>query len=725
MLLKRNVLYVMSGLPGAGKSYLLRQIPKFMVVSSDQIRLSICESTIYKNENKNTKKHISQESNEVVFSIMRQLVEEKCKLGLTTFVDATNLTDSDRKQWFDIAKKYSMECEIIILNIDLEEILLNNRSRTNEVPESVIYRMNENFQKDSKFPYRVTKYSLEEQINLYSESIQEENLDIVGDVHGLYNEMIELIEKLGYSIEKGKVIHQDNRKLVFLGDFIDRGEYSIEVLKFVKMAVEQGHYAVIGNHEEKLINSYEKIKNGREIMGGLSGKITLSNLLREPLKIQESLISFLKKLPFYLVHEYSNTLLVHADILNGNLDTLTKQEAIYGFSRKGEKQNTDAQYQLLYNKGIVKYRLIRGHIAAMSIEKDVISLEGEQAFNGHILAMSIDNTEWGEISSVSCDFNYNNHVAGNYLFKINDLVKNKLITTKVHEGLLICKYSKSVFFKNLWNQDPFLLKSRGLVLDYAGNIVQHPFDKIFNYLENGAGANILDDKNVVYVEKYNGFLGNIGLNPITKKLLITTTGSFDSDFVNYVKDFITPELNHALLKFLNNDPMTLSFEVLHPKDPHIIEYKPEDMGLVLIGARRLNYDSHSLTEFELDLISEKFEFKRSKWNVAKFGLVKKMVESSELEGFIIRDYDCPKETPLLKFKTPYYLVTKFLARMSEGNINFMYSNADKFKESVDEEFYPLVDYIIKNISQEEFKSMDKNEKTQYIRAIISFIRSYE
>ena len=722
MLLKRNVLYVLSGLPGAGKSYLLRQIPKFMVVSSDQIRLNICEATLYKNEKQNTKNSISQESNGVVFSIMRQLVEEKCRLGLTTFVDATNLTDSDRKQWVDIAQKYSMECEIIILDIDLEEILSNDKSRTNEVLESVIHRMNKDFQKDSRFPYKVIGYSLAERINLYSESIQEKNLDIIGDIHGLYNEMIELIEKLGYSIEEGKITHQDNRKLVFLGDFIDRGEYSIEVLKFIKTAVEQGHYAIIGNHEEKLINSYEKLKNGQEIMGGLSGKITLSNLLKEPLKIQESLISFLKKLPFYLVHGHSNTLLVHADILNGSLDTLTKQEAIYGFSRKGEKQNTDSKYQALYNKELLKYRLIRGHIPAMSTEKDVISLEGEQAFNGHILAISINDTEWGEYSSVSCNFNYNEHVAGNYLFKVNDLTKNKLMTTKVHEGLMICKYSKSVFFKNQWDKDPFLLKARGLVLDYAGNIIQHPFDKIFNYLENGAGANISNDKQVVYVEKYNGFLGNIGLNPITKKLLITTTGSFDSDFVGYVKDFITPELNSALLKFLNTNPMTLSFEVLHPKDPHIIEYRPVDMGLVLIGARRLNYNSHSLTENELDLIADTLKLKRPKWYIAKFGSVKEMVEYSNIEGFIVRDHGCPNETPLLKFKTPYYLITKFLARMSEGNISFMYSNTGKFKENIDEEFYFLVDYIVTNISKEEFLVMNNNEKTSYVRNIISFMR---
>lgn len=46
--------------------------------------------------------------------------------------------------------------------------------------------------------------------------------DVIGDIHGCYNELIELIEKLGYQNHDGDLSHPEGRKLVFLGDLTDR-----------------------------------------------------------------------------------------------------------------------------------------------------------------------------------------------------------------------------------------------------------------------------------------------------------------------------------------------------------------------------------------------------------------------------------------------------------------------------------------------------------------------
>ncbi len=59
---------------------------------------------------------------------------------------------------------------------------------------------------------------------------------IIGDVHGHYNTLMQLVSKL-----------PSDAKLIFVGDLIDRGSQSMEVVKFVR---EGGHACVMGNHEE-------------------------------------------------------------------------------------------------------------------------------------------------------------------------------------------------------------------------------------------------------------------------------------------------------------------------------------------------------------------------------------------------------------------------------------------------------------------------------------------
>ncbi len=63
---------------------------------------------------------------------------------------------------------------------------------------------------------------------------------VVGDVHGHYDALIELVQKL-----------PNNAKLIFVGDLIDRGSQSKEVIKFVR---KNGHLCVLGNHEKMMID---------------------------------------------------------------------------------------------------------------------------------------------------------------------------------------------------------------------------------------------------------------------------------------------------------------------------------------------------------------------------------------------------------------------------------------------------------------------------------------
>ncbi len=87
--------------------------------------------------------------------------------------------------------------------------------------------------------------------------------DIIGDVHGCFAELCELLVKLGYTVERVdgdepayQVQGSQGRKLVFLGDLVDRGPGVAEVLRLVMDLVANDHdvklLRKLQGHEVKL-----------------------------------------------------------------------------------------------------------------------------------------------------------------------------------------------------------------------------------------------------------------------------------------------------------------------------------------------------------------------------------------------------------------------------------------------------------------------------------------
>ena len=70
--------------------------------------------------------------------------------------------------------------------------------------------------------------------------MQSKNIYIIGDIHGEFNTLLKLIKKI-----------PKNSELVFVGDLIDRGNKSNEVIKFVR---KNDYKCVLGNHEELMIH---------------------------------------------------------------------------------------------------------------------------------------------------------------------------------------------------------------------------------------------------------------------------------------------------------------------------------------------------------------------------------------------------------------------------------------------------------------------------------------
>lgn len=70
----------------------------------------------------------------------------------------------------------------------------------------------------------------------------------VGDCHGCFYTLLDLMNKL--PLESGD-------KLIFVGDYIDRGPHSKQVVEYVKSLTDAGQaIALMGNHEKMCIDTY-------------------------------------------------------------------------------------------------------------------------------------------------------------------------------------------------------------------------------------------------------------------------------------------------------------------------------------------------------------------------------------------------------------------------------------------------------------------------------------
>ncbi len=73
--------------------------------------------------------------------------------------------------------------------------------------------------------------------------------DLIGDIHGHCDSLQKLLSQLGYAAQEG-VWQHPTRKVIFVGDYIDRGPQIRETLELVKGMTNAGQaIALMGNHE--------------------------------------------------------------------------------------------------------------------------------------------------------------------------------------------------------------------------------------------------------------------------------------------------------------------------------------------------------------------------------------------------------------------------------------------------------------------------------------------
>lgn len=158
--------------------------------------------------------------------------------------------------------------------------------------------------------------------------------DCIGDVHGCYEECVELLESLDYKWEDGLPVHPLGRLPIFVGDITDRGPASVPMMKLVTQLCEQNLAKYVpGNHCDKLyrylIGRDIQVKNGLE---------TTIEELKNLSQKEERLVSYaFKKLyessSLYLVLDEDRLVIAHAGIKEtyiGQTNKKVKSFVLYG-----------------------------------------------------------------------------------------------------------------------------------------------------------------------------------------------------------------------------------------------------------------------------------------------------------------------------------------------------------------------------------------------------------
>lgn len=331
-------LVVLIGPSGSGKSSFGRKhfLPT-EVVSSDA-----CRGLVSDNEN-------DQSATNDAFDLLHTIVRKRMGVGRLTVIDATNVQPEARKSLVALAREYHVLPVAVVFDLPEKLCQERNASRPDRqfgphVIRNQAQQMRRSLRGLEREGFRyVFKLSSPEEVDAVT--IERQPLwnnrrdvhgpfDIVGDVHGCADELLELMAALGYQVERQDaaftVVPPDGRKLVFVGDLVDRGPGTPDVLRLAMTMVAAGQaFCVPGNHDIKLV----KALKGREVQVTHGLAESLEQLEKETAEFRAQALKFLDDLVSHYVFDDGKLVVAHAGLkesMQGRGSGKVRDFALYG-----------------------------------------------------------------------------------------------------------------------------------------------------------------------------------------------------------------------------------------------------------------------------------------------------------------------------------------------------------------------------------------------------------
>ncbi len=279
-------LVVLVGVSGSGKStFAAQHFLRSEILSSDAFRAMVGDD-----EN-------DQTATTDAFDALHYLAAIRLRRRKLAVIDATNVQPEARKPLIELANWHDCLAVAIVLNVPERVCQARNRARTDRqfgphVVANQLRQLRQGLRSLKREGFRYVFELDETQIDaaqitrmpLWTDRRGETGpFDIIGDVHGCYDELVDLLAALGYASdpESGTWQHPEQRRAVFLGDLVDRGPNVVETVELVRAMVETGSaLCVPGNHDIKLMRALKG--NPVTIAHGLAESLQQIEALPEP-----------------------------------------------------------------------------------------------------------------------------------------------------------------------------------------------------------------------------------------------------------------------------------------------------------------------------------------------------------------------------------------------------------------------------------------------------------
>ena len=454
-------LVVLIGVSGSGKSTFAAQhfLPT-EILSSDHFRAVVSDDA--------NNQAVTPEA----FDALHHIAALRLQLGKLTVIDATNVKPQDRASLVTLAKAHDVLPVAVVLNLDERLCRERNAARPDRtfgthVVRNQIVNLRRGLRGLEKEGFRYITIlntpaevaALQfERMPVYSDRRGEMGpFDIIGDIHGCYDELAELLTQLGYEADAvAGMRHPAGRRAIFLGDLVDRGPKVVAVVDLARQMVAAGQaLCVPGNHDVKL----QRYLEGRkvQIAHGLAESIAQIAALPEEERTRwsQDYRTFIEGLSSHYVLDEGKLVVAHAgmkEAFQGRASGRVRAFALFGATTGEtdefglpERENWAADYR---GKAAVVY----GHTAVDEADwhNNTIDIDTGCVYGGRLTALRWPERELMSVNAhkayaesshpLSTTSNSANPAADSMpatMLRLEDVIGKQIIKTRLMGNVII------------------------------------------------------------------------------------------------------------------------------------------------------------------------------------------------------------------------------------------------------------------------------------------------